>query len=81
MNETLSSLYAGKTPEEVANYHIADICCGSGNFLLSAFEYVVNFHIEYLRQNKLEESLQMVACINFLGHKAFFFLMNRNEIF
>lgn len=58
VNETLSSLYAGKTPEEVANYHIADICCGSGNFLLSAFEYVVNFHIEYLRQNKLEESLQ-----------------------
>lgn len=38
VNETLSSLYAGKTPEEVANYHIADICCGSGNFLLSAFE-------------------------------------------
>lgn len=25
VNETLSSLYAGKTPEEVANYHIADI--------------------------------------------------------
>lgn len=47
VEETLSSLYVGKTPEEVAGYHIADICCGSGNFLLSAFEYIVNHHIEY----------------------------------
>lgn len=47
VEETLSPLYVGKTPEEVAQYRIADICCGSGNFLLSAFEYIVNHHIEY----------------------------------
>lgn len=47
VEETLSPLYTGKTPEEVAQYRIADICCGSGNFLLSAFEYIVNHHIEY----------------------------------
>lgn len=47
VEETLSPLYAGKRPEEVAHYRIADICCGSGNFLLSAFEYIVNYHIEY----------------------------------
>lgn len=47
VEETLSPLYMGKTPEEVAQYRIADICCGSGNFLLSAFEYIVNYHIEY----------------------------------
>lgn len=53
VEETLSPLYAGKTPEEVTGYHIADICCGSGNFLLSAFEYIVNYHIEYyLNHNK-----------------------------
>ena len=72
VNETLSSLYAGKTPEEVANYHIADICCGSGNFLLSAFEYVMNFHIEYLRQNKLEESLQNGSLYQLPGTQSLF---------
>lgn len=47
VEETLSPLYEGKRPEEVARYRIADICCGSGNFLLSAFEYIINYHIEY----------------------------------
>lgn len=47
VEETLHPLYVGKTPEEIAQYRIADICCGSGNFLLSAFEYIVNHHIEY----------------------------------
>lgn len=58
VSEVLGALYEEKTLEEVARYRIADICCGSGNFLLSAFEYVVNYHIEYLRQNGLEEALQ-----------------------
>jgi len=58
VEETLSQLYAGKTPTEVARYRIADICCGSGNFLLSAFEYVINYHIEYLRNTLLKESLR-----------------------
>lgn len=47
IEETLRPLYENKTPEEVAQYRIADICCGSGNFLLSAFEYIVNYHIDY----------------------------------
>lgn len=49
IEETLRSLYENRAPEEVAQYRIADICCGSGNFLLSAFEYIVNYHIEYYR--------------------------------
>ena len=43
IEETLRPLYENKTPEKVAQYRIADICCGSGNFLLSAFEYIVNY--------------------------------------
>ena len=47
VEETLQPLYNNKTPEEVSQYRIADICCGSGNFLLSAFEYIMNYHVEY----------------------------------
>ncbi|MFR4019469.1 MAG: N-6 DNA methylase [Clostridia bacterium] len=50
IEETLRPLYENRTPEEVSQYRIADICCGSGNFLLSAFEYIVNYHIEYYRK-------------------------------
>lgn len=57
IEETLRPLYENRTPEEVAQYRIADICCGSGNFLLSAFEYIVNYHIEYIRvQNMVHYS-------------------------
>lgn len=58
IEETLRPLYENKTPEEVAQYRIADICCGSGNFLLSAFEYIVNYHIEYYRNHDRENAEQ-----------------------
>ena len=58
VEETLSRLLADKTPDEVFKYRIADICCGSGNFLLSAFEYVVNYTIEYYRCTALKDSLR-----------------------
>ena len=56
VEETLYPLYANKAPDEVAQYRIADICCGSGNFLLSAFEYIVNFHIEYYQNHDKENA-------------------------
>lgn len=56
IEETLHPLYENKTPDEVAQYRIADICCGSGNFLLSAFEYIVNYHIEYYQNHDRENA-------------------------
>lgn len=37
-------------------WRITWICCGSGNFLLSAFEYIVNYHIEYYRNHDRENA-------------------------
>lgn len=58
VEETLRSLYVDKTPDEVAEYRIADICCGSGNFLLSAFEYIINYYIDYYRQHDFDNAVQ-----------------------
>lgn len=58
VEETLRPLYADKAPEEVAPYRIADICCGSGNFILSAFEYIVNYYIEYYCNNDVENAVR-----------------------
>lgn len=58
VEETLSRLFTDKTPDEVSGYRIADICCGSGNFLLSAFEYIINYTIEYYRHTTLVDSLR-----------------------
>ena len=48
VEQTLSSIFEGKTIEDVRQIRTADICCGSGNFLLSAYEFIVNFHIDWL---------------------------------
>ena len=58
VKETLSHLYDADENDKVSAYCIADICCGSGNFLIAAFEYIVNYFIEHLRKTSLEESLR-----------------------
>ena len=57
VEQSLSILYEGKSLEEVSGLRIADICCGSGNFLLSAYEYIVNYHTEWLINHELTDSL------------------------
>ncbi len=51
VEQTLSEVFAGKSVEEVLKLRIADICCGSGNFLLSVYEYVINYCLEWLMKN------------------------------
>lgn len=39
--ESLDPLILGKTPAEIARLKIADICCGSGTFLIALFDYLI----------------------------------------
>lgn len=41
IDKTLSNLVKDKTPEEIKQLRIADIACGSGIFLLEAYEYLI----------------------------------------
>lgn len=52
VQRTLSKLYSSCNEEKLDEYRIADICCGSGNFLLSSFEYIINDRIERLVREK-----------------------------
>lgn len=56
IEETLHPLYQNKTPDEVAQYRIVDICCGAGNFLLSAFEYIINYHVDFYQNHDRENA-------------------------
>lgn len=58
IEQTLTRIFEGKTLSEVQGVRIADICCGSGNFLLSAYEYVINHNIDWLIQNERDKALQ-----------------------
>jgi hypothetical protein len=41
VKETLTSLFTGKRLKEIQELKIADICCGSGTFLISLYDYLL----------------------------------------
>jgi len=51
VENTVGNLIKGKTPKEVEKLKIVDPACGSGSFLLGAFQYLLNFHADYYHKN------------------------------
>lgn len=65
---TLTPLFVDEKFMEWENYRIADICCGSGNFLLSAYEFIINRYIEYYVKNDLDVAKQKGILISDIGN-------------
>lgn len=51
VENTVGKLIAGKTPKEIEKIKIVDPACGSGSFLLGAFDYLLKYHQNYYHQN------------------------------
>ena len=51
VQSTIGKLTENKTPKEVAEIKIVDPACGSGSFLLGAYQYLLNWHKDYYLQN------------------------------
>lgn len=47
VENTVGKLIEGKTPKEVANIKICDPACGSGSFLIGAYQYLLIWHLKY----------------------------------
>ncbi|TAE66618.1 MAG: methyltransferase, partial [Bacteroidetes bacterium] len=47
VENTLGVQIKGKTPEEISKIKVIDPSCGSGSFLLGAYQYLLNYHLEY----------------------------------
>jgi type I restriction-modification system DNA methylase subunit len=47
VSETLDPLFSGVDIGNALSFKIADICCGSGTFLLSVFDYLLHFRESY----------------------------------
>jgi len=48
---TVGKLVEGKTPEQVKQLNILDPACGSGSFLLGAFQYLIDWHESWYLNN------------------------------
>ena len=47
VEHTVGKLLEGKTPKEASQLRICDPACGSGSFLLGAYQYLLNWHREF----------------------------------
>ena len=50
VQKTLAPLCEGKPLAELAQLRLADIACGSGTFLVAAYEYLLNTYLEWYLQ-------------------------------
>jgi type I restriction-modification system DNA methylase subunit len=47
IENTVAKLCKGKTPKQITKIKIVDPACGSGSFLLGAYDYLLKYHIDY----------------------------------
>jgi predicted type IV restriction endonuclease len=47
VEQTVGKLVEGKTPRQISKVHILDPACGSGSFLLGAYQYLLDYHRQW----------------------------------
>jgi type I restriction-modification system DNA methylase subunit len=56
VKSTVGKLIDGKTPKEIEKFRIVDPACGSGSFLVGAFEYLLSYHNDWYHRNLTEKA-------------------------
>ena len=51
VENTVGALLKDKTPAQVANLRVLDPACGSGSFLVGAYQYLLDWHLAYYRRH------------------------------
>jgi type I restriction-modification system DNA methylase subunit len=55
VEQTIGPLFEGKTPRQIAARRILDPACGSGSFLLGAYQYLLDCHLRWYEANEPEK--------------------------
>ena len=54
VRQTVGRLVEGQTPRQMAGLRILDPACGSGSFLLGAYQYLLDAHLQWYQANDPE---------------------------
>jgi len=57
LERTLAPAIAGRSPQELQQFTVADTCCGSGIFLLGAYEFLLNHHLNWYVEHDRDEHI------------------------
>ena len=51
VKNTVGKIIEGKSPKQIEKIKILDPACGSGSFLLGAYQYLIDYHLRYYREH------------------------------
>jgi len=51
VKQTVGKLTEDKTPRQISKLRILDPACGSGSFLLGAYQYLLDYHLNWYREH------------------------------
>lgn len=54
VKNTVGKVIEGKTPKQIEKIRILDPACGSGSFLLGAYQCLIDYHLRYYREHPKE---------------------------
>lgn len=54
VKNTVGKIIEGKTPKQIEKIHVLDPACGSGSFLIGAFQCLIDYHVRYLTEHPKE---------------------------
>jgi len=54
VKNTVGKIIEGKSPRQIANIKILDPACGSGSFLLGAYQCLIDYHLRYYLEHPKE---------------------------
>ena len=57
VKNTVGKIIEGKTPKQIEKIRILDPACGSGSFLIGAFQYLIDYHVRYLTEHPKEATV------------------------
>jgi hypothetical protein len=55
VGQTVGKLVDGKTPEQVGKLRVLDPACGSGSFLIGAYQHLLDWHLNYYLEHGPEQ--------------------------
>jgi hypothetical protein len=55
VQQTVGRLIEGKTPQQISRLHILDPACGSGSFLLGAYQHLLDYHRRWYEEHDPEK--------------------------
>jgi len=66
VRETVGSAIEGKSPKQIEKIRILDPACGSGSFLIGAFQYLIDYHVKWYLAHPEQEVRHAHPSLDFM---------------